>query len=123
MVHLGFVGWMMSGALLNRGRPVAARLQLACTAWGALIASANALTAGGVECPLGRLGNRRPLQAGQPKTPGPFVLRCLLAAVQPSLTPRPALRWGIAAAAAIAACVVSGAVYRSRAMRPASGRT
>ena len=121
VVHLGFVGWMIAGVLLTRERPVAARLHLACTAWGALITSATALTAGAIVCPLTRLEHRLLLQAGQPKTPAPLVLRCLPAGVQRHL-PQPAqLRWGIAVAA-IAVCAVSIVVYRNRAVRAGSGR-
>ena len=121
VVHLGFVGWMISGVLLTRERPVAARLHLACTAWGALITSATALTAGAIVCPLTRLEHRLLLQAGQPRTPAPLVLRCLPAGVQ-RLLPQPAqLRWGIAVAA-IAVCAVSIVVYRNRAVRAGSGR-
>ena len=121
VAHLGFVGWMIAGQLLTRERPVAARLHLACTAWGALITSATALTAGAVVCPLTRIEHRLMLQAGHPQILAPLVLRCLPGAVLRHL-PQPAqLRWRIAAAA-IAVCAISVAVHRSRAMRARSAR-
>ncbi len=92
--HLAFIGFVVLGGLLVRGRRWIALLHLPCAAYGA------AIEVGGWICPLTPLENRLRALGGERGYAGGFIEHYIVPIVYPpGLTPRLQLALGIAVAA------------------------
>jgi hypothetical protein len=111
-LHLGFVLWVMVGAIFTRHRPWFSTVHIACAVYGVII------EAGPWPCPLTLLENWFEVQAGRTPYRGPFLLHYLDAIVYPRVPPQ------LLTAAAVAVLAVNAAIYwrRWRRWRGSSSR-
>lgn len=93
-IHLGFVLWVLFGALFTRGRPWLTGLHVVCAIYGFIIEVAP------WPCPLTLLENWLEVKAGQIPYNGPFLLHYLDAIVYPQV-PLAVLVWGASIALAV----------------------
>ncbi len=93
-VHLGFILWVMFGALVTPGRRWLAALHLASLAYGIVI------ELGPWACPLTLAENFFEARAGIAPYQGPFLLHYLDAIVYPNLSPALLTMVGVAVCAA-----------------------
>ncbi|HVB33373.1 MAG TPA: DUF2784 domain-containing protein [Patescibacteria group bacterium] len=105
--HLGFILWVIFGALLTRKRRWLAWAHGICIVYGVVIEVAP------WPCPLTLAENWFEVQAGRVPYRGPFLLHYLDAVVYPSVPPQ-ILIWG-----AVVVLAVNAAVYWRRARRRA----
>jgi hypothetical protein len=90
LVHLGFILFVVAGAVLVARRRRLLPLHLAAVAWGILI------EATGAACPLTGLENHLRMLAGTAGYAGGFVDHYLVGLIYPSGLTRP-MQWGLAA--------------------------
>lgn len=107
-LHLGFISWVIFGALLTRTRKWLAWSHGVCVAYGLMIEIVP------WPCPLTLAENWFEVQAGRTPYRGPFLLHYLDAVVYPNVPPQ-LLIWGAAVV-----LVVNGVVYWRRIRRSAS---
>jgi hypothetical protein len=107
-LHLAFIGWVIFGAFLTRGRPRLAAAHLLTLVYG-IIAETTPLI-----CPLTLAENHFESLAGTTPYRGPCVLHYLDAAVYPNVPP-----W-ILTVGAILVCGANFAAYAVRYRRRAS---
>lgn len=100
--HLAFIGWVMFGALLTRGRPRIALVHVVTLLYG-IVVEVNTLV-----CPLTLAENWCEARAGVMPYHGPFLLHYLDAVVYPNL---PA--W-LLIASGVAVCIFNLGVYTLR---------
>ena len=105
VVHLGFISWVIFGALFTRGRKRLAWAHGVCLVYGLVIEIVP------WPCPLTLAENWFEVQAGRSPYSGPFLLHYLDAVVYPNVPPQ-LLIWGAAGVLA-----VNGIVYWRRACR------
>ena len=91
LLHLGFMLFVVAGAVLVARRRRLLPLHLAAVAWGI------AIEATGAACPLTGLENHLRMLAGAGGYAGGFVDHYLVALIYPSGLTRP-MQWGLAAA-------------------------
>jgi Protein of Unknown function (DUF2784) len=105
--HLGFIAWVIFGALFTRGRR--------CLAWthGISLVYGMVIEVVPWPCPLTLAENWFEVQAGRLPYRGPFLLHYLDALVYPSVPPQ-ILIWGAAVVV-----LVNGAIYWRRARKRA----
>lgn len=96
--HLGFILWVIFGAILTRGRRWLAWAHILCAIYGVAIEVAP------WPCPLTLAENWFEAQAGRAPYHGPFLLHYLDALVYPNVPPS-LLVWGAAVALAANAFV------------------
>jgi len=101
-LHLGFIGWVIFGALFTGGRPRLAWVHVATLIYG-IIAEATPLV-----CPLTLAENYFETRAGVSPYHGPFLLHYLDATVYPNV---PA---GFLIVCAVMICGFNLAVYARR---------
>lgn len=107
-LHLTFIGWVIFGALLTRGRPRLAAAHLLTLVY-AIVAETTPLV-----CPLTLAENHFESLAGKTPYQGPCLLHYLDATVYPNVPP------GILTAAAILVCGANFAAYARRYRRRAT---
>jgi hypothetical protein len=91
LLHLGFMLFVVAGAVLVARRRRLLPLHLAAVAWGI------AIEATGAACPLTGLENHLRMLAGAGGYAGGFVDHYLVGLIYPSGLTRP-MQWGLAAA-------------------------
>ncbi|WP_371765378.1 DUF2784 domain-containing protein [Massilia sp.] len=91
LLHLGFILFVVAGAVLVACRRRLLPLHLAAVAWGI------AIEATGAACPLTGLENHLRMLAGAGGYAGGFVDHYLVGLIYPSGLTRP-MQWGLAAA-------------------------
>ncbi|MFS2218205.1 DUF2784 domain-containing protein [Telluria sp. Tellsp104] len=91
LLHLGFMLFVVAGAVLVARRRRLLPLHLAAVAWGI------AIEAAGAACPLTGLENHLRMLAGAGGYAGGFVDHYLVELIYPSGLTRP-MQWGLAAA-------------------------
>lgn len=101
-IHLGFILWVMFGALLTRGRRWLTWAHWLCLVYGVVIETQP------WPCPLTLAENWFEVQAGRTPYRGPFLLHYLDALVYPNVPPQ-LLVWGAALV-----LVVNAAIYWRR---------
>jgi hypothetical protein len=101
-VHLGFILWVMFGAVFTRGRTWLAWVHILCAAYGVVI------EAGPWPCPLTLAENWFEVQAGRMPYQGPFLLHYLDLLVYPHV-PGALLTW-----LAVVVLAVNAFVYARR---------
>ncbi len=104
-LHLLFIGWVIFGALLTRGRRWATLLHWLTLAYGIWIE----ITPRG--CPLTRLENAARLRAGSQPYQGDFIRHYLLNIIYPNVPV-----W-VLIAGAILVCLVNAIIYGRRLRR------
>ena len=112
LVHLGFILFVVFGALLVLRWPRLLPLHLAAAAWGAGIELLGAI------CPLTHVENRMRLLAGESGYGGGFIDHYLLPLIYPGEMTR-ALQLGLAAGV----LVINGVLYAGILRRRAKVRT
>jgi hypothetical protein len=109
VVHLGFILWVVGGALLTCRKRWAAMLHGLSMVYGVFIEIAP------VECPLTRLENWARARAGQQPIAGDFIRHQLLRVIYPNVSLR------LLAAGAVAVLLANGWIYWRRFRRPTRG--
>jgi len=107
LLHLGFIVFVVAGAVLVARRPRLLPLHLAAVAWGI------AIEVTGAACPLTGLENHLRMLAGTAGYAGGFVDHYLVALIYPSGLTR-ALQWGLAAVVLALNAVLYVRVVRGR---------
>src|SRR5215468_6324727 len=110
VVHLGFIAWVMLGALLTKGRPRLAAAHVACVVYGIVAELAP------WPCPLTLAENLFEASGGLAPYRGPFLLHYLEAIVYPHL---PAI---LLIACGVGACVLNLVIYGLRLRRYVTDR-
>jgi len=105
LVHLGWIGWILLGWVVTRGRPVLAVLHIASLVWGI------AVELGPWPCPLTLLEQWLEARSGTGGYRGGFLVHYLDRLVYPDL-PDAVIGW-----AGAGACILILAVYGRRAVR------
>lgn len=102
VVHLGFIVWVMLGALLTRARPWLAGLHVASVVYG-IVAEL-----GPWPCPLTLAENHFEARGGLVSYQGPFLLHYLDAIVYPNLP------FTLLIACGVSVCVINLVIYGLR---------
>jgi hypothetical protein len=105
LTHLGFIAWVLFGALVTRARPLLAALHIASAIYG-IVAEL-----GPWPCPLTLAENFFEARAGLAPYEGPFLLHYLDAIVYPNL-PRALL-----VGSGVLVCLVNLLIYGLRLRR------
>ncbi|QOY92714.1 DUF2784 domain-containing protein [Massilia sp. UMI-21] len=105
LVHLGFILFVVFGALLVLRRPALAPVHLAAAAWGAGIELLGAI------CPLTHVENRLRALAGESGYSGGFIDHYLLPLIYPGEMTR-ALQLGLAAGVLVVNAVLYAWILR-----------
>ena len=103
--HLGFILWVMFGALVTRGRRWLTGLHVASAVYGIIS------ELGPWPCPLTLAENYFESRAGIPPYQGPFLLHYLDAVIYPNLSPT------LLTVGGVAVCVANLLVYGWRLRR------
>lgn len=113
VLHLLWIGWILLGWIVTRGRPVLAALHIASLIWG-IIAEL-----GPWRCPLTIAEQWFEARAGTAPYHGSFLVHYLDKLVYPDL-PEPVVAWAGATACALVGGIYLLRMHRSRTLR--SGR-
>lgn len=116
LVHLGFILFVVFGALLVLRWPRLLPVHLAAAAWGFGIEVLGAI------CPLTHLENRMRMLAGESGYGGGFIDHYLLPLIYPGAMTR-GLQLGLATGVLIVNGVLYAWIWRRRAARPARPRS
>ncbi len=108
LLHLAFIGWVIFGALLTRGRPRLAFAHVATVIYG-FIAETTPLV-----CPLTLAENYFEARAGISPYRGPFLLHYLDATVYPDAPP------ALLTVCAVIVCAINVGIYAWRIRRARS---
>lgn len=108
VVHLAFIGWVIFGALLTRGRPHLAWVHVATVIYGIIVETTSLV------CPLALAENYFEARAGVSPYHGPFLLHYLDATVYPNV---PA---ALLVLCAVTVCAFNLGIYSQRYRRHAS---
>lgn len=108
VLHLAYIGWVIFGALLTRGRPRLAWVHVATLVYGILV------EVSAWPCPLTLAENWFESRAGVEPYRGPFLLHYLDAIVYPNVP------LTLLVACAVAVCLFNLGIYVRRFRRHAS---
>jgi hypothetical protein len=101
-VHLGWIVWVIFGALFTRGRPCWSMVHILALAWGIIV------EAGPWPCPLTLVEQYFETGAGLAAYQGSFLLHTLDAVVYPNISP-----W-VVTAIGVGVCAFNLGIYLSR---------
>jgi hypothetical protein len=104
-LHLLFIVWVISGALLTRNRPLLRWLHIGSLVYGILLEILD------WSCPLTQLENWLQSRSGNPTYQGGFLLHYLDALIYPDLPPSLLIVCGVAV------CVFNLGIYAVRFQR------
>jgi hypothetical protein len=113
LVHLGFILFVVFGALLVLRWPRLLPVHLAAAAWGAGIELLGAI------CPLTHVENRMRVLAGESGIEGGFIDRYLLPLIYPGAMTR-GLQLGLAAGVLVVNAVLYAWIFQRRTRRASS---